>query len=161
MDRRGWVHTIHSAPCGSLHFHTGTVCLSATDNAGTYALSWASKVVFCQPTASRAHACPTYRGVPDNTCLHGLQWQIVRSWHPRKMHRTSWNPILSMDTAVFSPKSLPCTLCTLNKSHLLTLDITCTMLKVLGIVPLHMEMQWYSVLDTALKKMPPLLQKKQ
>lgn len=54
IDRRGWVHTIHSALCGSLHFHTATVCLSATDNAGNCALPWACKVVICQPTASRA-----------------------------------------------------------------------------------------------------------
>lgn len=65
IDSRRWVHTIHSAPCGSLHFHTGTVCLSATDSSGTYALTWASSVVFCQSTASRTHACPTYhRGDP-------------------------------------------------------------------------------------------------
>lgn len=70
MDRRGCVHTIHSAPCGSLHFHTGTVCLSETDNADTYALPWATKVVFCQSTASWEHACPTYHsGVPGKTCL--------------------------------------------------------------------------------------------
>lgn len=114
MDRRGRVHTIHSAPCGSLHFHTGTVCLSATHNAGTYALPWASKVVFCQPTASWAHACPTYhRGVPGNTCLHGLQWQIVRSWHPTKMHRAQ--SILISHLKYVHNSLLP------------TLNLTCTM----------------------------------
>lgn len=46
-------------PCGSLHVHTGTICLSAKDKAGTYALPLASKIVFRQPTASWAHACPT------------------------------------------------------------------------------------------------------
>lgn len=39
-------------------FRTGAGCLSATDNAGAYAPPWASKVVFRQPAASWAHACP-------------------------------------------------------------------------------------------------------
>lgn len=68
MDRRGWLHTFHIAPCGSSHFHTGTVCLSATDNADTYALPWARRVVSCQPTASWVHICPMYHHrVPGNT----------------------------------------------------------------------------------------------
>ena len=83
IDRSGWVHTIHSRPCGSLHFHIGTVCLSALDNADTYALPWARNVVFCQPTASWAHACPTYHhGVPHiHVCMiysGKTSWQLEK-----------------------------------------------------------------------------------
>lgn len=56
--------------------HTGTVCLSATDNAGTNALPWASRAVFCQPTVSWAHACHAYhQGVIQAcvVCNAGLQ----------------------------------------------------------------------------------------
>lgn len=134
MDRRGWVHTIHSAPCGSLHFHTCTVCLSDTDNAGTYALPWASKAVFCQATASWAHACPTYhRGAPSNTCLHGLQRQTVRSWHHGKMHGAQ--SILESHCKCRNNTLLPYFSCMYplhykKKSHLLILNITCTMLNM-------------------------------
>lgn len=121
----------------TLHFHTGTVCLSASDNADTYAPPWASTVVSGKPSASRAHACHTYtaESLLRHACMACKdRCKILASYREAQSTKNLW--------ILFKGSAQPSSPQTLKDTYAYLRHYWCSAQSVvLGIVPLDLKIQ--------------------